>query len=172
MFGMGEKKETVSEDTEVKKSGIWSTQLGQALSDARKKRVPDVEGSQKGSKGSSTKSGGGSVSRELSEAAKAMFNPDAWRAIVRAPFALGKVITGRKCWELEKREEDTLATSTSMTAEYFMAVDPKYVALTICMFNWAVIMTEKYAENAKEARAERASEPEIKPEFAGLKPVV
>jgi hypothetical protein len=101
-----------------------------------------------------------------------MFNPDAWRAIVRAPFALGKVITGRKCWELEKREEDTLATSTSMTAEYFMAVDPKYVALTICMFNWAVIMTEKYAENAKEARLERQSEPEHKPaEVSGLKPV-
>lgn len=172
MFGLGEKKATAPEDTEVKKSGIWSTQLGQALSDARKKRVSDVEGSQKGSKGGSAKGSGSGVSRELSEAAKAMFDPNAWRAIVRAPFALGKVITGRKCWELEKREEDTLATSTSMTAEYFMAVDPKYVALTICMFNWAVIMTEKYAENAKEARLERQSEPEHKPaEVSGLKPV-
>ena len=174
MFGFSkEEKETVdSEQPEIKKSGVWSGQLGQAIADARKGRVDSEKGFTKGAKNSQPKSSGGSVSRELSEAARKMFEPDAWRAIVRAPFALGKVITGRECWDLEKRQEDTLATSTSMTAEYFMAVDPKYVALTICMFNWSVILNEKYAASAREARLEKASVPEPKiATVAGIKSV-
>lgn len=168
MFGFGKENtqvETTSEETE--KSTKWSNQLASAIADARSRGVGSKKGNETGSKDTGKKNSGSSVSRELSEAAKKMFDPDAWRAIVRAPFALGKVVTGRDCWELDKKQEDTLATSTSMTAEYFMNVDPKYVALTICMFNWSVVLTEKYAENAKQRRLEKANEPE-KPVVSGI----
>jgi hypothetical protein len=159
-FFSKDKSEVEDSSEKTEKSGKWGSQLSQAIADARARGVGVKEGSSKGSKDTGKKSSGASVSRELSEAAKKMFDPDAWRAIVRAPFALGKVVTGRECWELEKKQEDTLATSTAMTAEYFMNVDPKYVALTICMFNWSVVLTEKYAANAKLARLEKASEPQ------------
>lgn len=159
-FFTKDKSEVDESGEKTEKSGKWGSQLSQAIADARARGVGAKKGTETGSTDTRKKSSGGSVSRELSEAAKKMFDPDAWRAIVRAPFALGKVVTGRDCWELEKKQEDTLATSTAMTAEYFMNVDPKYVALTICMFNWSVVLTEKYAANAKLARLEKASEPQ------------
>ena len=160
MFGMGKKEgsELDTETSETTKSNIWGGQLAAALADARKSNVEDAGGT-KGKRKTSTKSdSGASVSRELEEAAKKMFDPDAWRAIVRAPFALGKVVTGRNCWELDKKQEDTLAVSTSTTAEYFLQTDPKYVCLTIFAFNWAVILSEKYMANAIERQKELANE--------------
>jgi len=159
-FFTKDKSEVDESSEKTEKSGKWGSQLSQAIADARARGVGAKKGTETGSTDTRKKSSGASVSRELSEAARKMFDPDAWRAIVRAPFALGKVVTGRDCWELEKKQEDTLATSTAMTAEYFMNVDPKYVALTICMFNWSVVLTEKYAANAKLARLEKASEPQ------------
>lgn len=159
-FFTKDKSEVDESSEKTEKSGKWGSQLSQAIADARARGVGTQKGFKEGSTDTRKKSSGASVSRELSEAAKKMFDPDAWRAIVRAPFALGKVVTGRECWELEKKQEDTLATSTAMTAEYFMNVDPKYVALTICMFNWSVVLTEKYAANAKLARLEKAGEPQ------------
>lgn len=159
MFGFGEKTEDATPQAqEAEKSTKWSNQLASAIADARSRGVGSQKRTETGSKDTGKKTSGASVSRELAESAKKLFDPDAWRAIVRAPFALGKVMTGRECWELDKKQEDTLATSTSMTAEYFMNVDPKYVALTICMFNWSVVLTEKYAENAKLARLEKQNE--------------
>lgn len=158
-FWNKENKEVSTDNQETEKSGKWSSQLASAIADARSRGVGTKKGTETGTTDSRKKGSGTSVSRELSEAAKKLFDPDAWRAIVRAPFALGKVVTGRECWELEKKQEDTLATSTAMTAEYFMNVDPKYVALTICMFNWSVVLTEKYAANARLARLEKESEP-------------
>lgn len=156
-------KPVENESQETEKSGKWSSQLASAIADARSRGVGSKKGNEAGTTDNRKKSAGPSVSRDLAESAKKLFEPDAWRAIVRAPFALGKVLTGRDCWELEKKQEDTLSTSTAMTAEYFMNVDPKYVALTICMFNWSVVLTEKYAANARLARLEKASEPETKP---------
>jgi len=172
MFGFQKKESEVeTASTETEKSPAWTSQLSKAIASARKGNDTTSSGNEKSAKGSGSKKTGGSVSRELSEAASKMFDPDAWRAIVRAPFALGKVVTGRDCWDLDKRQEDTLATSTSLTAEYFLNTDPKYVALTICMFNWSVILTEKYAANARLARLEKQSEPEVRPTQAESKVV-
>ncbi len=152
MFGFGENK---TETQEGQESSTWSNKLSEALADARSRVSTGKKRTEKGDGNNSEAKSGASVSRSLAEQAKKLFDPDAWRAIVRAPFALGRVVTGRDCWELDKKQEDTLATSTSMTAEYFMAVDPKYVALTICMFNWSVVLTEKYAANMREKKQEQ-----------------
>ena len=162
MFGFGAKIEetTTLDDTEASKSGVWGSQLSEAMRAARKARVEHAEGTEgKRGVGKGAKSGSG-VSSALSEAARKMFEPDQWRTIVRAPFALGKVLTGRECWELDKKQEDQLAVSTSSTAEYFMQTDPKYIMLTLCLFNWSVILTEKYVANAKQRNIERGSEPQ------------
>ena len=159
-FGKKEKDSVSTEGTETSKSNIWGIQLAAALADSRKAGMENTQGTTGKRKNSSKPDSGASVSRELEEAARKMFDPEAWRAIVRAPFAFGKAMTGRKCWELEKTQEDTLATSTSATAEYFLQTDPKWVCLTIFAFNWSVILTEKFVANEIERKKELASEPQ------------
>lgn len=143
---------------EESKSGIWGNKLAEAIAAARSGRVANEKGTKTKRSDSKESGSGRGISQELSDAARKMFEPEAWRAIIRAPFALGKVMTGRACWELEKKQEDTLATSTSLTAEYFLNVDPKYVVLTLFLFNWSVVLTEKFAANAVERKKEQALE--------------
>lgn len=165
MFGMGEKekKPVDTEAEETSKSNIWGSQLSSAIADARKSGVEN-EGGTKGKRKASTKPDSGTgVSRELAEKASKMFEPEAWRSVIKMPFALGKVITGRKCWDLEKAQEDTLATTTSATAEYFLQVDPKYVVLTLFAMNWGAVLTEKFLANAVERQKEQALEPSSPP---------
>lgn len=162
---MGDKKveESNTENSEATKARVWGGKLGEAIARARGDGVANAKGNQAKRSTSEKSNSGSGVSQELREAARKMFEPEAWRAIVRAPFALGKVMTGRACWELEKKQEDTLATSTSLTAEYFLNVDPKYVVLTLFMFNWSVVLTEKFAANAVERNKELAEEARLNP---------
>ncbi len=161
MWGM--EKKTVS-DNEDGKKGVWGSQFDQAVADARKGGVGAKKKSQGNASGGESAGGGVRLSGETAEKIKAMFEPDAWRAIVRAPFALGKAMTGRKCWELEKNQEDTLATSTSGTAEYFLTTEPKYVMLTLFLFNWSVVLTDKMIQNAAERKKEEAlNPPQVEP---------
>jgi hypothetical protein len=158
-FSKAENAETSAKDSEASKSGVWGSQLDSALAEARSSRV---ENAKRGEASGKTPKGAGSGSRVsggLAEAAKKMFEPEAWKAIVRMPFSLGKVITGRKCWDLEKTQEDTLATSTSATAEYFLQVDPKFVVLTLFLMNWSAVLTEKFMANAVERNKELALNP-------------
>ena len=152
-----------TENSEDTKSSIWGGKLAEAIAHARGTGVANEKGTKAKRSNTQKSDSGGGVSKELSEAARKMFEPEAWRAIVRAPFALGKVMTGRSCWELEKKQEDTLATSTSLTAEYFLNVDPKYVVLTLFLFNWSVVLTEKFAANAVERNKELAMEEKLNP---------
>ncbi len=140
--------------SEASKKAVWDSETDKAIADARKSQSRRLSGSKKGEQASEATQSGERLPVQAVEQIKKMFNPDAWRAIVKAPFALGQAITGRKCWELEKDKEDTLAVSTAMTAEYFLVTDPKWVAVSICAFNWAVILTEKLAANARERQKE------------------
>lgn len=151
---------TPPEDSQATQSSVWSGELSKAVADARSRGM----GTKKRAKGDIGNDGeadsGRSVSKKDEESIRKMFAPEAWRAIVRTPFTFGQVATGRRCWELDKSQEDTLATTTSATAEHFLTTDPKWVALSLCMFNWAVILTEKVALNARE----RAKEDTLKPQ--------
>lgn len=158
-FSKAENAETSAKESEASKSGVWGSQLDSALAEAKQSRVENAKRGETGGKNASKSGSGGRVSGGLAEAAKKMFEPEAWKAIVRMPFSLGKVITGRKCWDLEKTQEDTLATSTSATAEYFLQIDPKYVVLTLFLMNWSAVLTEKFMANAVERNKELALNP-------------
>lgn len=155
-------KKSEPKTEEDEKSPLWGTELGKAIADARSRGF----GRKKSAKTNTTDSEGeatrDSVSTATKEQVAKLFKPEAWRAIVRAPFALGQTMTGRKCWELDSAQEDTLATSTSLTAEYFLNTDPKWVALTLFAFNWSVVLTEKFAANAVERQKEEALNPQKK----------
>lgn len=156
MFGMGEKTET--QTSEDKKQAVWGGALADAVASARKK----LSGGKKRSSGNDgateeTQTRGGLSSSDEAKI-KAMFSPEAWRVMVKTPFTLGKVVTGRKCWELEKEEENTLATTTAASAEYFLKTDPKWLCLTLCMFNWGVVLSGKVLANAAEAAKEKQLE--------------
>lgn len=91
----------------------------------------------------------------MAEKLASLFKPEAWEPIVRAPFLVGKAATGRKCWELQEKEAETLSVSTAMTAEYFWQHDPKWLALTICSFNWLFIVSQKLVEQQREIEYEK-----------------
>lgn len=153
MFGMGEKKETT--DSEDKKPSAWNDSLASSIAEARAKLTKGKKRDSNDETGTTKPTSGGRISSADAEKIRAMFDPKAWKTLVKTPFVLGTVLTGRKCWELEKEEEDTLATTTAASAEYFLQSDPKWVCLTICMFNWSVILTSKFLANAKETHNEQ-----------------
>ena len=147
-FESSEKTEKMENSSQqVESAPPFSDRVASAINDARKKLSKTSKGTEGESKTTTGTPTRGSLSKSAQEQIAKMFDPDAWRGIVRAPFTLGKVITGRSCWELEKKEEDILATSTSATAEYFLQTDPKWVCLTIFAFNWATILGQKYLAN-------------------------
>lgn len=156
MFGMGETK---TEDPKGEKSGVWGVQLDAAKLEARKGGLGGKKKAKVATNDDGESDTRGGISAKDAEQVRKMFDPEAWRAIVRAPFALGKAMTGRDCWNLEKREEDTLATSTSGAAEYFLQTDPKWIAFTLFAFNWTVIVSDKLIQNARAREAEEALNP-------------
>lgn len=165
MFGLGETKE---KPEEKEKSGAWGAQLAEARAEATKNSMGRKKKTASESSTVREESDRSSISAKDAEQVRKMFDPEAWRAIVRAPFALGKAVTGRQCWDLEKREEDTLATSTSGVAEYFLQTDPKWIAVTLFAFNWSVIVADKFVQNARE----RAKEEALSPKPVNLSPGV
>lgn len=92
---------------------------------------------------------------ELSDALKKMFDPANWRAIVRAPADLRLAVTGRAHWNLTEQEVDNLASTGSTCAQYFLHTDPKYLALTLFLFNAAVAYGSRIALDLKMDREEK-----------------
>lgn len=165
MFGFENKKDETKKSEDGTK-GVWGAQLADAVADARSSGVGRKKAAQNKSEDGGNEGGRSNLSQAAEAQVRKMFSPDSWRAIVRAPFALGKALTGRLCWEIDKTQEDTLATSTSLTAEYFLQTDPKWVALTLFAFNWSVVLTEKFAANARERMQEEKLNP--KPIIPGI----
>ena len=94
------------------------------------------------------------LSRELDK----LFSPAHFRGIVRAPADLMLATTGRKIWDLPAAEVDTLATTGSTCARYFLMTDPKWLALTL--FSMSILTTygTRTALHIKETRAEKRAE--------------
>lgn len=68
-----------------------------------------------------------------------IFAPEHWEALVRAPADLRLAQTGYKHWEMSDNEVKMLAASASNTARYFMRTDPKWIVLTLFLFNVGTI---------------------------------
>lgn len=157
MFGM-DKKDT-TETQENKKPSPWGSQLDEAVSDIRKAGVGAKERAKRIKSDSEEAGRGESVSAKDAERLAKMFQPEKWKPIVRAPFNVMKAKTGRACWELSEKETETLAETTSATAEHFLHVDPKWMILTLFVFNWSLIIADKSAQNTKERLAEEKLNP-------------
>ena len=77
------------------------------------------------------------ASAEIQKQLDALFAPENWRGIMRAPADLMLAFTGNELWALPKAEIDTLAATGSTAARYFMQTDPKWIALTLFLFSVA-----------------------------------
>lgn len=162
MFGFGENK---VENTEENSSTPWDSKIGEALLNARKGQHKASAGTQKGTEKGKDKNSWSDLPNKAKDQIAKLFEPSSWEPIVKAPFAVMQALTGRKAWELEQKEVDSLAIPTSMAAEYFTITDPKWVAFGMCAVAWSSIVCEKLIKSAQEARAEELlrPKPDIQP---------
>lgn len=156
MLGFGQEDSTPTPQGE--NPAPWAGATSNSINEARAKLAKGSKRSKKTEGDGDESSAGKRLSSADAERVRAMFDPKAWRTLVKTPFVLGQVVTGRSCWGLDKEEEDTLATTTAASAEYFLQSDPKWVCASICMFNWAVILTSKFMANAVAVKSEKGSE--------------
>jgi len=157
MFGFGEKDSENTQDNVS--SSAWGSQLSSAVADLRKAGMGSKGRAKADGKGHESEKSGSGISAKDADKLSKMFQPEKWKPLVRAPFNLLKAKTGRKCWELDEKETDTLAETTSATAEHFLHVDPKYMILTLFVFNWGLIVADKVSQNAREAAKEERERP-------------
>lgn len=144
-------------EPEVKENtaeSVWSGSIRDAVANARAKLSKRKPRTESGEESATKSSARGGVSKRDEEKIREMFDPKAWRTLVRTPFVAARTITGRACWNLEKEEEDTLASTTAASAEYFIQSDPKWLCLTLCMFNWGTVLASKMIANAALAKQE------------------
>ena len=98
------------------------------------------------------------VDPQLAAQIDRLFEVENWKALVRAPADLRLVQTGRPYWKLTDEEVNTLALSGSLTARYFMAVDPKWLALCIFLMNAGFIYGRRIVEDVRILREEQAAD--------------
>ena len=158
-FGSKDKEET----TEENKPGPWGSAFSGALSDARKAGVGAKERAKAGTTKGGKAGSGENLSSTTQEQITKLFKPDMWKPIVKAPFAFGQALTGRKCWEPTEKEVDSLSVSTSTAMEYVAVTDPKWLAIGMCMVSWTMILSEKFILNARERAKELAENPPVEP---------
>lgn len=91
---------------------------------------------------------------EMNRALEALYDPKHWVGIVRAPADLMLALSGDDLWNLPKPEIDTLAAQSSLAARYFMATDPKWVALTLFAFSVATTYGTRAMLHIKKQRGE------------------
>lgn len=82
-----------------------------------------------------------------------LFEPEAWKPLVKTPFLLLQVGTGSKRFELDNDEAKILAVQGSQTAKYFLNTHPKWIALTLFSLNLSGLLAFKtmaYMNDRKE----------------------
>jgi hypothetical protein len=103
------------------------------INDSKSAATVEAKRSARGTKRSAKNIAGneGVLSPADEAALEQLFQPSQWRGIVAGPGQALHVLTGWEKWELEKDEIDTLAVGAANTARFFMAVHPKWVALSL-----------------------------------------
>lgn len=151
---MFESTPTENKSEQNTQSPVWGASIRDAVASAKAKLSKRKPRSTEGEESTSRTPTGGGLSKREEEKIREMFDPKAWRTLVRTPFVAARTITGRPCWNLEKEEEDTLASTTAASAEYFIQSDPKWLCLTLCLFNWGTVVASKMIANAALAKQE------------------
>ena len=134
----------------------WATENTSSFSEALKAAKNSKRKQSSGPTTVRAESSGPDISPALSQQVAKLFTPEAWEAVVSAPFNLAEALTGLKEVNLNETERKTLSVTGSMTAEYFMPCDPKWVALTLFSFNLLMISGSKYMIYVAKQREEQA----------------
>lgn len=106
--------------------------------------------------GPTARRGVAQAQEEMTKALETLYDPKHWVGIVKAPADLMLALSGDDMWNLPKPEVDTLAAQSSLAARYFMATDPKWVALTLFAFSLATTYGTRAMLHIKKQRAEAA----------------
>lgn len=69
--------------------------------------------------------------KELQKALDNLYKPENFAPLMRAPADIMLAITGDELWDIKEKEMAVLSASAANTARYFLAADPKWIALTI-----------------------------------------
>ena len=93
---------------------------------------------------------------KISKDVEALFSPKNFKAIVTAPANIRLAVTGREYWRLSKDEEESLAHTGAMTAQYFMKTDPKWITLSMFLFNVGMVYGTRIMQDVQHAREEKA----------------
>lgn len=89
---------------------------------------------------------------EMARHIDALFSPENWEGICKAPADLMLALSGNKIWDVPRDEVKTLSVHASATARYFMATDPKWIALTLFAFSLATTYGSRALIHMKDAK--------------------
>lgn len=83
-----------------------------------------------------------------------LYSPDNFSSIVKGPADLMLLNTNRELWRLTDKEVNLLATNASVTAKYWLLVDPKWLSLAMLAMSTLTIYGTRYMLQIKEERKE------------------
>ena len=91
---------------------------------------------------------------EMEKALAELYKPEHWRGICKAPGDFMMALSGDPMWDIPDREIDVLAAQSSLAARYFLATDPKWVALTLFAFAAATTYGTRAVLHLRKARGD------------------
>ena len=92
---------------------------------------------------------------EMEKALAELYKPEHWRGICKAPGDFMMALSGDPMWDIPDAEVNVLAAQSSLAARYFLATDPKWVALTLFAFAAATTYGTRAVLHMRKARAEK-----------------
>ena len=69
--------------------------------------------------------------RELQKALENLYKPENFAPLMRAPADIMLAISGDELWNIGDKEMAVLSSGAANTARYFLAADPKWIALAL-----------------------------------------
>ena len=69
--------------------------------------------------------------KELQKVLDNLYKPENFAPLMRAPADIMLAVTGDDVWNIGEKELAVLSASAANTARYFLAADPKWIALTM-----------------------------------------
>lgn len=145
-------------DQETVLQGSFSSEVDRALAEA-KAHASKFRSS--GKRQSQSSGAGEHLSSTIVSEAQKLFTPEQWRPIAKLPFYLAETATGSSRFEPKEEEISAIVPSLTLCAEYWLVVDPKWLALILLSANFSAIFMPKYAEYLKDKKSEEQLRKEV-----------
>lgn len=138
-------------------AGAAVSHAAETIARARGRGRPrkSVDGTPAGASAAAKKQELAAAQERMERALKEIYKPENWEPIVRAPADLMQALTGDKLWEIPPPEIKTLATQTSLMAQYFVQTDPKWIAVFMFSFSVLTVYGSRTMMHLKKLKAER-----------------